>query len=58
MMVIERAAGEAVHIGGCTLRVLAVYGDEVVLALHDPNQDNAAQDDTDHLFDGDATQSR
>jgi hypothetical protein len=41
MFVIERAAGEAVHIGPHVLRVLAVHPDHVVVALLDPDEDGA-----------------
>lgn len=41
MVPIERSPGEAVRIGRFTLRVLAVGGDEVVVALIDPELDCA-----------------
>jgi hypothetical protein len=42
MMVINRAEGEAVYLGGYVLRVLAVDHDEVVFALFDPDEPGAA----------------
>ena len=42
MIVIQRSPGEAVRIGPYMLRVLAVHGDEVVVALLDPERDCAA----------------
>jgi hypothetical protein len=50
-MIIERAAGEAVHIGGCTLWVLAVNKDEVVFGLHDPNAEDLDAEDIGSDFD-------
>jgi len=41
MVKIERSPGQAVRIGPCTLRVLSVNGDEVVVALLDPDKDCA-----------------
>src|SRR5262249_34846318 len=41
MVKIERLPGQAVVIGPYTLWVLSVHGDEVVLALHDPDKDCA-----------------
>jgi hypothetical protein len=41
MVVIQRSPGQGVRIGPCTLRVLAVHADEVVVALLDPDKDCA-----------------
>jgi hypothetical protein len=39
MVVIERSADQGVQVGPYTLWVLAVHGDEVVIALLDPDKD-------------------
>jgi hypothetical protein len=39
MVVIERSPDQGVQIGRYTLRVLAVHGDEVVVAVFDPDKD-------------------
>jgi hypothetical protein len=41
MFVIPRSPGQAVRIGACTLRVVAIHAGEVVLALFDPEEDCA-----------------